>query len=416
MFQITTKLSRIFQDHLYRNSMFSGFSRILTASSGFLFWVIASKLYSIDTVGMTTALISSLNLIMLFSRFGFDISIIRYIANNDKNKTFNTSLVITTAGSVVIGLIYILSIRIFQADYALNLADEIFFLLIAPINSIALISANMFLALRKSQYLFIQTIFISFRLFLLFPFMYFGNIGIFLSLGICYILSVIYSLWALRKEVKINFLQIDKPFVKESYKFSVQSYLSNILTEAPILILPIVVLNLLGQQETAKYYMAMAIGSLVFIVPNSLCLSLFVEGSHGQPLKQNIMKVCKWSFLSLIFFIIVINVWGKNILSLINNEYIDAYNLLIFLIIASIFEVIYMVYIYVQNINMRVDRNIKLNLLRFIFLIGSSFYLLPVYNIDGIGYAWLLTHVILTLIIGGLFIKTVIIKKIERSI
>lgn len=410
MIRMKAELSRIAGDQLYRNSVFSVFSRILNAAAGLLFWVIAAKLYPINTVGTAAALISALNLIMLFSRFGFDITIIRYIANTDKNKAFNTSLVITTAGSVVIGFIYILFIRIFQAN-ALNFIDEIFFIFIAVFNSIALISGNMFLALRKSQHLFIQTVFISCRLFLLFPLMYFGNTGIFLSLGICYILSVIYSVSMLRKEIKFNILQIDKSFIKESFKFSVQSYLSNILTEAPILILPIMVLYFLGQKEAAAYYMAMSAGNLILIVPNSLSFSLLVEGSHGQPLKQNIIKVFKSAFMSLIPFAFIIIVWGKNILGLINKEYTDAYHLLLMIMIAGFFIVFYMVFISVQNINLRVDKNIKLSLLRFILLIGASFCLIPLYDIDGVGYAWLLTHVILALIIGGSFIKTVINKK-----
>jgi hypothetical protein len=135
-----------------------------------------------------------------------------------------------------------------------------------------------------------------------------------------------------------------------------------------------------------------------------------VEGSHGQPLKQNIIKVCTSAFLSLIPLIIIISIWGKNILNLISKEYTDAYDLLILVIASSFFIVIYMVYISVQNINMRVERNIKFNLLRFILLIGASFYLIPRYNINGVGYAWLLTHVILTLLITVTFMKTAIIK------
>jgi O-antigen/teichoic acid export membrane protein len=410
MSQILAKLSNIFEDHLYRNSMFLVLSRLLNATAGFLFWVVAAKLYSITEVGTATALISSLGLIMLFSRFGFDFSLIRYVVNADKNKVFNTSLVITTIAAAIISLIYILGINILQVSPSLKLSYGMLFILIAILNSIALITGNMFLALRKGQYFFIQTVLICLRVFLLFPLANLKSFGIFLALGTCYVLSFIFSLWVLHKEVKINFLEIDRPFIKESFKFSIGSFISNILMEAPILILPIMVLHLLGQAQTAIYYIAMTIGNLALIVPYALSVSLFVEGSHGQPLKQNIFRACTTAYLFLIPIIVIISLWGKNILALISQEYVEAYDLLFLVIIASSFAVIYMVFISVQNIKMRVERNIKFNLLRFFLLLGTSYYLIPKYNINGVGYAWLLTHVILTLLIAATLLKAGLMK------
>lgn len=410
MSRILIKLPEVLKDHLYRNSIFLVMSRILNASVGILFWVIAAKLYSVTEVGMATVLISSLGLVMLFSRFGFDLSIIRYIEIADKNKVFNTSLIITTVASAVISLISIF----FQSTFAMNFTNAILFIVIALCNSITLISGNMLLALRKGQYYFIQTILISLRMFLLIPLAYSKNFGIFLSLGICYVLSAAFSLWILRKEVKINILDIDRSFVKKSLKFSIGSYISNLLEEAPMLLLPIIVLNLIGQEEAAIYYVAMAIGNFALIVPNALSTSLFIEGSHGKPLKRIITKVITTAYLFLIPITVIISLWGKNILSFVNNEYTAAYDLLLLVIIASLFAVIYIVFIAVQNIKMRVERNIKFNLIRFILLIGSSFYLIPRYHIIGVGYAWLFTHVVLTLIMSEAFFKTAIMKIVSR--
>jgi O-antigen/teichoic acid export membrane protein len=405
MLRLFNKISDIFDDHLYRNSVFSVLSRILNAAAGFLFWVIAAKFYSIQTVGTATALISSLNLIMLFSRFGFDISVIRYVTNTEKNKIFNTSFAITTAGTFCISLIYVLFVVVFEHDFILSLPDAVFFILISLFNSIFLISGSMFLALRKAHNLFAQTIFVSFRIFLLIPLAHLTDFGIFISLGLCYVISVIYSLYILRKEIKLSLFQIDAPFIKESFKFSAGNYLSNILTEAPAFLLPIITLFMLGQEDTAKYYMAMAIGNLILIVPNSLNLSLLVEGSHGQPVNKNIIKVFSTAFLSILPLMIIISVWGKSILGLLSKEYTDAYDLLITIIISGFFEVIYMVYISVQNINMRVERNIKINFLRFILLVGASILSIKVYSINGVGYALLLTNVIITLLIAVNYIK-----------
>lgn len=414
MYAILAKLPNVFKDHLYRNSMFLTLSRLLNAFAGFLFWVIAARLYSINEVGTATALISSLGLIMLFSRFGFDLSLIRFIVNTDKNKVFNTSLVITTIAAAVISLTYLLLVRFFQVNLALNLFYGMLFIPIALFNSITSITGNMFLALRKGQYFFIQTILISLRLFLLFPFAHFNSYGILLSLGMCYVFSAIFSIWVLRKEVKINFFEIDRPFVKKSFKFSVGSYISNILTEAPTSIMPIMVLQLIGQEEAAQYYIAMAIGSLALIVPYSLSYSLFIEGSYGKPLKENIIKACMAAYLFLIPITAVIGLWGKNILHLINIQYVEAYNFLFIVIVTSFFAVAYLIFTSVLNVKMQVERNIKFNILYFLILLGASYYLIPKYGINGVGYAWLFTHVILVLLMPATLIKKGLMKVWEK--
>jgi len=51
---------------------------------------------------------------------------------------------------------------------------------------------------------------------------------------------------------------------------------------APNMILPIMVLNVLGAEQAAYYYIAYAIAALLFMIPNAISMSLFVEGSHGS--------------------------------------------------------------------------------------------------------------------------------------
>ena len=59
---------------------------------------------------------------------------------------------------------------------------------------------------------------------------------------------------------------------------------------APNLILPIMVLNVLGAEQAAYYYIAYAIAALLFMIPNAISMSLFVEGSHGEALKRTVVK------------------------------------------------------------------------------------------------------------------------------
>jgi len=46
-------------DPLYRNSLFMAFTSVFNAGCGFFFWMIAARLYTVEQVGLATALISA---------------------------------------------------------------------------------------------------------------------------------------------------------------------------------------------------------------------------------------------------------------------------------------------------------------------------------------------------------------------
>ena len=101
-------IARLASDSLYRNSIFMAATSLFNAGCGFFFWMIAARLYTVEQVGLATALISSLGLIILFSRLGFDTSIIRFYPSEDRGSVIGTSLAVTTAACLLAGLGYAL--------------------------------------------------------------------------------------------------------------------------------------------------------------------------------------------------------------------------------------------------------------------------------------------------------------------
>ena len=76
--------------------------------------MLAAKLYSLQDVGIATALISSMALLVLLSRFGLDASIIRFFPGADKSRIFSTSAIITTFFVVVFGAVFIVGVDVFS--------------------------------------------------------------------------------------------------------------------------------------------------------------------------------------------------------------------------------------------------------------------------------------------------------------
>lgn len=402
------KLQEFLKNPLYKNSLFITLGRFIDVAIGFIFWMVAAKVYSVEDVGIATALISSLNIIIVFSRFGFDFSLIRFIRINDKKKVFNTSFTITTVASFTIGIIYILGINFFSYNlfFIQRLSYAMIFLLFVVMSSIASITGVAFTAIRKADYYFFQNILLAIRVPLLIPLVFLGKFGIFGSVGLAYVFSALFAILYVKNIVGLN-LEIDSQFIKESFSFSSGNYVSNVFLWVPTLIMPIMVLSLLGEAAAAKFFVAFAVGNLVLIIPDALCTSLFVEGSHGEDLKKNVIKAGFTIYSFLIPAVIFIYFFGGYILAFIGKDYVESLKLLRFLTLSSFLVTVFSLFISIQNIRMNVESIIKLNLLRFLLLSVLSYFLILKFGVVGIGYAWIITYGILDLVIA------ILIKKVR---
>lgn len=385
---------------LYKNTFFMALSNFTNVLSGFIFWIIATRLYSIEDVGTATALISSIFIMISLSRLGFDFSLIRFNNIYDKIKVFNTAIVVTTIASLIISIIYISKINIFSYNLLQNQRYSYMsiFLIIVILASLVSITGIAFKAIRKADYFFFQNLITALRVPFLIPLAFLGSFGIFCSLGFSFLFSAIFSLIYLNQSVKLNF-KIDKQFIKESFSFSFENYVSSMFTTIPGLILPILVLSLSGEAEAAKYYIAFSIGSLVMIIPDALCASLFIEGSHGESLRKNVFKVAMGIYSFLIPSIIFIYFFGDSLLFLFGKNYFNALPLLKLLALSSLFSSWVPIFVSIQNVRMRVKSVVIMNFLMFLLLIGLSYLFIIRFGIVGVGYAWIITYGILDLMI-----------------
>lgn len=387
---------------LYRNSFFMAVSNVFNAGCGFFFWIIAARLYTVEEVGLATALISSLGLIVLLSRLGFDFSIIRFFSSEDRGLIMGTSLVLTTAACFLVGVMYI-TLAEFLAPTLLFLkvpSYALALLLIGAVNSVANVTGNSFVADRKADHYFFQNLFMALRIPGLMLFSSLGVFGIFMSMGLGYMVASCFGLIALQRSIAAIHPTVDHDFIRRSFRFSFWNYISSVLLVAPTLIMPIMVLNMLGETAAARYYIAFAIGNLVLIIPQSLSTSLFVESSHGEGLKKSVLRAGGASLVLLMPAVLLLLLFGDWLLGLLNGEYVEAFDLLRIIALSSFPVAVYSLFIPIQNVRMRVESIVMLNVLRCVLLLGLSYLFIPRYGILGTGYAWMLTYMIIMLEIG----------------
>lgn len=393
-------LKRYLNDSLYRNSFFLVMNRVLVVLTGFVFWMVATHLYSVNDVGLAVAFVSSSQLIGSFALFGFDTSIIRFFKSYDRSKIFNTSFILVAVFSVIVGVVYIAGIKYFSPDLSI-LRQPVYaaiFLLFTMALSVATITAQAFIAMRDAKYSFIQNVLLTLRIPLLLPLLFLGSLGILSATFIAYLLTYLIVFYFLGKFIKFS-PKIDVGFLKLSYKFSFGNYISNMLYAATFSIIPIMVLNVSGSASAGLFYMGYTVGNFALQIPLALSISLFVEGVYGESLRKSVKKIGVLTLITLIGTIVFFNFFGRLVLSLFGKDYVAAFDLLMLISVSGLLYAVYVIFTILLNMKMRVNYIILLNVFLFLLVDVLSYFFLIRYGITGVGYAFIIAYGILDVFI-----------------
>jgi O-antigen/teichoic acid export membrane protein len=393
-------LKQYYNDSLYRNSLFLVMNRGLVVLTGFVFWMVATRVYPVDDVGIAVAFVSSAQLICSFSLFGFDTSIIRFFNNYEKSRIFNTSFILVAIFSLMAGAIYIAGIRYFSPDLAI-LNEPLYaaiFLLFTTALTLSILTSQTFVAMRDAKYSFVQNMILTLRIPLLIPLVFLGSLGILSATFVAYIVAYLIVFYFLSKFFTFS-PNVDKDFIKLSYKFSFGNYLSNMIFNAAYSVLPLIVLNVSGKADAGVYYIGFTVGYFALQIPMALSTSFFVEGVYGESLKKSLKKVCLMTFVILSVTVVFFVVFGEQVLSLFGGEYVAAIGLLRLIAISSFLYAGFIFFTIILNMKMRVNYILFLNIIIFLLVDGLSYLLIGPYGITGIGYAFMIAYLLVDLYI-----------------
>lgn len=388
-------IRRRLSDRLMRNSLFLMLTSLSNAGFGFLFWFIAAQKYIASDVGIGAGLLSSIFLIVLVTRCGLDLSLIRYLPTGDKNRIIGTSITVTTILAIIIALFFIIGIDFFSPDLGLlkSWGNIALFLAFILAESIVWLIGLSFVAIRRADLYFILYLFYAIRVVLLLLFVSYGAIGILCSLGVASIISVFVGLVLLARMHLRPVYKPERSFLRESLHFSFGNYIGQTFIWAPTYLLPLLILGTLGAQQAAYYYVAYSVFTILSIVPNAISTSLFVEGSHGENLEIILRKSIRTTLLLLTPLVVVVFIGGKWILSIFGLEYaMGGLELLQVISLASYFVALNYVYIAVLRIRNEIRRIVFLSFIILVSLMSSATILSSEMGLIGIGYSWIIAY------------------------
>lgn len=414
-------MERLMKDPLYRNSFFMLINKGTVVVTGFLFWMLAARYYSVNEVGIATALISGSTLIVCFSTFGFEMSLVRFLKSYDKSRAFYTCLFVVTGAALVISAAYVAIVQYISHDLSFiqQFPYSIVFIAFTVITAIAAITSNTFLALRDTRYTFIQNVLQVVRIPALIPLAVFGSIGIITADMFGYLVAYLAVFVIIGRFIPFK-PQLDGEFIKKSFKFSFGNYVSNIMYNAAFLLTPIIILNIEGDAANGIFYIAFSLANFLLQIPMIMSVSFFVEGVYGENIRKSLVKSGKSIAALLVPGILVVWIFGPDILRLFGDVYVNGADLLRLVALSSIAFSVYSLFQPILNIRMRISMLATLNALILVLLTSLSYLFVSMAGITGIGYAMIATFTIVDIVIvivaikwGWLSIKGDILRKMK---
>lgn len=324
------RLRRHARDPVYSNGLALVLNAGLGAGLGFVFWMAAARLFDPGALGFGAAVVSAATLAALLGKTGFDAAVVRYVPGASPRmarKILLYSLVATGTLTAllavgVIGLTYgpassLASLQMPAAAFG--------FVLLAALTSGAWILDAFFIAEQTARVTLLRNVtFQLVKLALLFatvtvlagfavPFAW--AIGV----GASFVIAFLFVPRMIRSRVEDT--RVEKPSRVVVGKYAAQNYALNVAEFAPGLVLPIIVLEVLGSEANAVFYMAWTIATVGFLASKAVAQSAFAELVRDGPPAPALVKGAKLSLVVLGPFMLVLLVGAELLLGLFGPEY-----------------------------------------------------------------------------------------------
>ena len=416
-----TKMGSLLRVSLYSNAIYLMLATLTNALFGFIFWIIAARLYTTEVVGITSAIISAAALLEQFCFLGLDYGLIRFLkSSNNPFKLINSAITLTALLSLAAAGIFIIGLGIWAPGLMIireNYYYLIIFILYVPILVLDDLTDDVMMGGRQAKFIFLHYIIFNILRLALLVFMvaFFRSFGIFgfwtTAMFIALLASVFLLVPRTQRGYHFRFI-IDRKELSEVMHFSFLNYLSSLLGSMPSLVLPIIVVNLLGAKSNAYFYMAWSVSSVLNIVPTSVAYSLLAEGTYDQAkLKIHVRRSFKIAAVLLIPVIVLVWFLVHKLLSFYGSLYAEnGATLLRWLAIAAFPAAINIIYFSIKRVQKNVKPVILLGALMSVITILMSYLLIPRWGINGIGIACLTAQSLIALIVIMLNMKHHILR------
>jgi O-antigen/teichoic acid export membrane protein len=273
-------------DGLVRNSFLLMANLVLGAGVGFVFTLLAARLYAPAELGVSTSALSATTLVTSLSGLGLGYSLVRMLPTaHDPDRMVDTALAtLLVAVPAVLGVFLLVPAASGELIRVAGPGVVVALLFGAVVGAIQGTFETVFVAHRRpAAILAANGVAGAVRLGLLFVLLPLGALGPFWAQTAALACSLVILAGVLtRQRGRAPRLGLHRRSVSELWRFSVGQYVANLIGGLPAMTIPLVVLSQLGRSAVAYWYVAFSMASLFFMLPGVVSRSLLAEGAADQ--------------------------------------------------------------------------------------------------------------------------------------
>jgi O-antigen/teichoic acid export membrane protein len=370
----------------------------ITALFGFIFWTVIARNFHSETVGLATTLLAMSGLLSSFGLAGFDTVFVRFLPKSThRNEHINSGLIIAGLASAIIAgafciLIPVLSPKLsFVNQHPLYILSFIIFTVFNTWNNL---TSAVLVAYRKTSFVvIINIIFSAVKMTLPFVIHHGGPMTIFMFAGAAQVINVVLSLAALWKYCNyLPALKVRFDILRETRRYGMASYASNILNLLPDSALPLIVIDMLGATAAAYFYIAFTVANLLYTIAFATNQALLAEAAHEEgDIVKHTLRGLKITASLLIPTTIIVILISPIVLSIFGHGYSrGATGIVRVLCLSSIPVMFYSALSFIFKQTKNLQGMITMTTVNAAAIISISLVLTRRYGLPGIGWAWLL--------------------------
>ena len=403
---------------LYLNSYYLIIGSAVTYLFNFVALFLATRLFSTEAVGLGSAAVSAIGLVGIFSEFGIGIALIRFLpsAGPQRKNLIHTCFTLNALSATLIALIYLVGLQLWSpALLAIrqNIILFLAFLIFTIAFTIRNLAQNVFLALQKAQFRAINDSTYSIvRVAFIVIFALFINntYGFFLATGLAATVAFITAIyWHLPRISPGYFpsLGLKKNIIKEIRTYSLNNYVARLLLYMPPMLIPLMIVNTLGAEMSARFYVAFSISQILRILPSSVSDSLLAEVSNDETsLGINVRKALKQIIILTVPAVVLTILVSGKLLSIFGQAYSGnlAWVLSLFALSTIPYGINYL-YISIARAGKKMGNATKLIILSSGFSLLLGYVLMLKMSLIGMGIGFLTGQSIAAVIVVILLLK-----------
>lgn len=296
MTAVLARLRAARTDPLLANSALVFATTVLMAAGGALFWVIAARLGTPHDVGLAGSLVAAADSLALFAQLGLNIALLKTMPTSTHKAADVTTaaLVVLTAG-MGFALVYCVLLPLTSPRLTEVLgspgAIAVFCVLVGA-TAVNVLTDSVFLSIDKVRdYLRLNGILLGVAKCVL-PFLLVGAgaLGLYGSVGGAAALCALASLWVIFRHLPGRRTLAPSRELRDARRFAGAGYVTYVLTVLPLLVFPLMVINALGSEAGAAYFISFQIVTLLNAVVLAVANATYAESERAASGRRNVVR------------------------------------------------------------------------------------------------------------------------------